>query len=141
MEVIETQNTFVKNFIYKAKKDRALFELNSRGKRIEFLRKLNHSYLDYLDETKLTLIQKKEVDDFLYIKENLKVRETDLCLVISNYREIDNKIMTFKDAFDEIYGFGLASLLVFENAEKIYLQTEQEQGAPNKYIGKNQNYR
>ena len=136
MDILETQNMFVNNFIYKAKRDRTLFELNSRGKRNRFLTKLNHQSLDYIEDRKLTLIPKKEPNEYFFIKENLKVKETELCLILSNYNDIDNKVMTFKEAFDEIYGTGLASLLVFEKAQKIYLQTEQEQGSSDKYIGK-----
>lgn len=136
MDALETQNLFVNNFIHKTNRDRTLFELNSRGKRDGFLTKLNHRSLDYIEERKLTLIPQKEPNEYFFIKENLKVKEKDLCLIISNYKEIDNKVMPFKDAFDEVYGHGLASLLIFENAEKIYLQTEQEQGSSKKYIGK-----
>ena len=136
MDALETQNMFVNNFINKTNRDRTLFELNSSRKREAFLIKLNHQSLNYIEERKLILIPKKESNEYLFIRENLKVKGTDLCLILSNYNHIDNKIMPFKEAFDEIYGNGLASLLVFEKAEKIYLQTEQEQGASDKYIGK-----
>jgi hypothetical protein len=70
------------------------------------------------------------------LRKELKIKDTDRCYVISNYDDVDGHELKFKKAFDKIYGRGLGSLIIASSGDKIYLETEQVQGAPPRFIGK-----
>ncbi|MBC8112111.1 MAG: hypothetical protein H7Y04_13730 [Verrucomicrobia bacterium] len=84
---------------------------------------------------KVELIPKREFE-YKYVVENLKINDTDLSYIISNYKNIDDEVMPFKDAFEKSWGRGFATLIILAGAEKIYLETEQVQGPPERFIGK-----
>lgn len=78
----------------------------------------------------------KECNDYDFTKSNLKIKDTDVCYIISNYEDIDDTWMNFKEAFDKSWGRGMPTLIIAVAADKIYLETEQIQGAPARFIGK-----
>ncbi len=126
---------FVRNFILKVRRERALFELNHPHKRNLFVRRLHHSWATVIDIKKLTLIAKK-VNDFDYIQKHLRLKDTELIYIISDYDDNDNEIMEFKEGFNKCRGRGMVTLLLTLDANKLYPDTEQVQGAPDKFIGK-----
>ena len=127
--------TFIQNFILKDRRERSLFELNNPQKRNLFVGRFNHGWATLIDMRKMTLIPKKE-NQYNFVKDNLKIKDTDLCYLISCYDDIDNEIMNFKQAFDKSWGRGFATLIIMANADKIYLETEQVQGSPDRFIGR-----
>ncbi len=138
MDAIETQDKFVKNFIYKNKRERVLLELHSPKRRIDFLSKLNHKSLELIDSAKLQQIPKNIGNIYAFILDQISVNDKDKVLILSNYEDIDGKVKCFKEAFQDLNTRdGFATLFIFENAEKIYIQTEQEIGASIKYVGTN----
>lgn len=136
MDITETQNNFVNNFIYKNKRERVFHELNSPKKRNAFLSKLNHNSLDLIDGVKLQQIPKNIGEIYTFIVNQIGVNDKSEVLILSNYEALDGKVKPFNDAFEDLKNYsGFASMFIFENGEKIYLQTEPELGASIKYIG------
>jgi len=126
---------FVNNFIQKDKTERTIFELSESKKRHKFINRLNHRWDAILKMKLLTEISVLN-DDSDTIQELLKFGSDDLCYVISNYGEYDDKILPFGVVFNKIYAAGLATLLVNISANTIFLETEQEKGRPPRFIGR-----
>ena len=127
--------TFAQNFLLKQRKERSLFELNDAKKRSSFINKLNHKWDGLFDIKKLTKLYKNS-NDFNRVKDFLKIDDNDLCYVISNYDDIDDKFLDFQQAFTMSYGRGFATLIVFQNVDRIYLETEIDYGKQNRFVGK-----
>jgi hypothetical protein len=90
-----------------------------------------------IDNDLLRLVDDNTSNLYNFVCQDLKVKGENKVLIISNYEEIDGEIKSFYEAFEELKKFaGFASMLVFENGEKIYIQTEQSKGTSIKYIGK-----
>lgn len=134
MTEIEIYTNFINKFILKEKRERVSFELNNVKKRSLFINKLNHKSFDFIDSKKMIPIPKNEFE-FDYIKERLVVEDNEPCLLISNYDYLDNQKLGFKEAFEACNGLGLATLIIIISKNKIYLQTEHENGSSNKYLG------
>ena len=136
MDIIETQNNFVHYFISKNKRERVLLELNSPKRRNDFLSKLNHRSLDLIDAGKIEQIPKNIANVYAFIIDQIGVNDSNKVLILSNYEALDGEVKSFKEAFEDLKNkSGFASICIFENGEKIYLQTEQEFGASIKYVG------
>ena len=132
MTEIEIYTNFINKFILKEKRERVSFELNNVKKRSLFINKLNHKSFDFIDSKKMIPIPK---NDFEFVKHNLGIKDNEPCLLISNYDYLDNRKMSFKEAFESCNGLGLATLIIIISKNQIYLQTEQENGGSNKYLG------
>lgn len=126
---------FIKNFILKEKRERSVFELNNPKKRCKFTNRLNHHWDKVLNMNLLKQVE-KENDNAEAIQNLLKIRNDEPCYIISNYAAYDDKIYLFGDIFNEIYQKGLATLIVNLTLDTLFLETEQEQGAPTRFIGK-----
>lgn len=74
-------------------------------------------------------------NDFEFTKKQLKIKDNELCYVISNYDDIDRQVIGFTEAFEKIYGRGFGSLIINSSADKLYLETELVQGKQNRFIG------
>jgi hypothetical protein len=120
MDNIETIDLFIKNFIQKDKRSRSEFQLKNIKKRSGFVDRLNHKWADLLDMRYL----------------ELNIKNNDSCYIISNFDDIDNKVMDFKIAFESVYGRGFGSIIVNLNGTKLYLETEIDLGKQNRFIGK-----
>ncbi len=135
MDTKKITENFVNNFINKGRRERSLFELNHSKKRRDFIGRFNHSWATLVDMRKMIAVPQK-ADQYKYIKENLQLNDSDLSYIISNYPDIDDKLMEFNQAFNKSWGRGFATLIISLNADKIYLETEQVQGSPYRFIGK-----
>lgn len=102
MNIIETQNLFVRNFIYRNKRDRVLLEITNTKRRQDFLLKLNHQILDIINNDLLTKVDDNTVDVYKSVCQDLKVNGEYKVLIISNYKEIDGKIKSFYEAFEDL---------------------------------------
>jgi hypothetical protein len=135
MDNIETIDLFIKNFIQKDKRSRSEFQLKNIKKRSGFVDRLNHKWADLLDMRYLSQI----VDAENFIKNvqlELNIKNNDSCYIISNFNDLDNKVMDFKIAFESVYGRGFGSILVNLNGTKLYLETEIGLGKQYRFIGK-----
>ncbi|WP_452225819.1 hypothetical protein [Lacinutrix cladophorae] len=136
MNAEETEREFIKNFIRKERRERSAWILNHKKKRTDFLDRFNHNWNEMLSEKNLTeLNTESDFDTYEKIKSELKLNDSDLCYVIS-YNDFDRQFVELKKAFDEIQKSGFAGLIISPNGKKYYLKTEQEIGAPAKFIGK-----
>ena len=135
MDNSTTLDLFIKNFISKDQRERSEFELKNPKKRAKFTDKLNHKWDKVLDMRYVFRIP-SGVDDYEFAKKELKISDNELCYVISNYPDIDGQTTEFKKAFDEVYGQGFGSIIINGSADKLYLETEIQQGKQNRFIGK-----
>jgi hypothetical protein len=86
---------FIKNFVLKDRRERSQLELTSPKRRGDFADKLNHTWDKIIDMKKLKHLPKVP-NDYQFVKSELKLNDTDLCYVISNYRDIDDELIQFK---------------------------------------------
>jgi hypothetical protein len=77
-----------------------------------------------------------DANDYEFTKRELKIKDNDLCYVISNYDDIDGITDEFSKVFDKVYGRGFASLVIGMAGDRFYLETELGQGKQNRFIGK-----
>lgn len=135
MNVEETEKKFIQNFIRKERRERSLWTLNHKKKRTDFIDRFNHNWNEMIAEKDLIeLNTKSDFDTYKKIKSELKLKDSDFCYVIS-YNEFDGQFIELKRAFDEIQKSGFAGLIISPNGKKYYLKTEEEIGAPAKFIG------
>jgi hypothetical protein len=114
---------FIKNFVVKNRRDRVELELTTPARRTDFTGRLNHTWDNILDMRKLRILP-KVAEEYLYVKEELALTDNDLCYVISNYEDIDDKVLNFKTAFETCYSRGFGTMILSASADKLYLQTE-----------------
>jgi succinate dehydrogenase flavin-adding protein (antitoxin of CptAB toxin-antitoxin module) len=126
---------FVKNFVQKDKAERSCVELSQSKKRSRFYDRLNHNWENVLNMKHLTQLSKAQ-DNHATIQEMLDFKDNEMCYVISNYSEYDDKFFPFKDIFVKIYARGFATILVNTSGDTLFLDTEYEQGTPPRFIGK-----
>jgi hypothetical protein len=135
MDSNSTLDLFIKNFISKDSRERSEFELKDSRKRVKFTGRLNHRWEEVLDMRFIKEIPATALD-YDYVIKELKIKDNERCYVISNYDDVDGQEFEFNYAFDKVYGRGLASIIVSKAGDKLYLETEQVQGAPLRFIGK-----
>jgi PAS domain-containing protein len=126
---------FIKNFIPKEQRERSEVLLKDLKKRARFTDRLNHQWDKVLDMRFISKIP-SGTNDFEFTKKELKIKDNELCYVISNYDDIDGRLIEFNEAFEKIYGRGFGSLIINSSADKLYLETELVQGKQHRFIGK-----
>src|SRR5690606_12263803 len=104
--------------------------LKIKRKRSKFVDRLNHKWDTVLNMRFVTKIP-SGVNDYEFTKNELKIKDNELCYVISNHDDIDGEIDEFSKAFDKVYGRGFGSLVITVSGDKFYLETELVQGKQN----------
>lgn len=122
---------FVKAFIGKNRRARSLFELTKHNRRAEFINRLNHKIADTFDPRFLQAVTTADVTS---IARKLAINDTALCYIISHDDSLDGRIIDFKTAFLKLYGNGLGFVIAPLILKGIYIEGEQENGAPPRYI-------
>ena len=117
----EFEEKLCRAFFDKRVRDRLAYELGSSKKRGDFLRKISHTAEDYLSQiaviSRFEAPPKREtISDFL---------KSTNCYVIS-HSENDGSFMPIPAALDKLYINGMAYMLITENGERAYLETENE---------------
>ncbi|WP_445458243.1 hypothetical protein [Flavobacterium sp. HNIBRBA15423] len=125
---------FLDNFVHKDKKQRCYFELLDSKKRAKFINNLNHKSFSFLNSKKFKKIE-KEFDNVSEIEKHINFEKEEYYYVISNHNDFDDKWIKIHDCFSEIYWFGLATLIINNKGDKVFLKMEQENGKSEKYIG------
>ena len=128
-------DNFIRTFVPKDRRERSELELKNEKKRSKFTDRLNHKWNTVLDMRFVTKIP-SGVNDYEFTKKELKIRDNELCYVISNYEDIDGKMDEFCKAFGKVYGRGFGSLVIAVSGDRFYLETELVQGKQNRFIGK-----
>jgi|GEM_PF-871691 len=126
---------FIANFVIKEKRERSLLELMTPKRRDAFIGRFNHNWdtvvnMEYVDKVA------KQLDYPEKVAELVELKGSDLCYVISHYEEVDDQILRVEDVLGVIYGRGFASIITNLTATRFYLETEQVQGPPERFIGK-----
>jgi hypothetical protein len=134
-ELIES---FVQNFIVKERRERSRLVLSNPTKRRDFTDKLNHRWESIFDMRLLHRIGKSD-DTSQIIQAQLKLKDQEMCYIISNYSDIDDKFIPFREAFDKVYTRGFGSLIINLSANTLFLETEQNIPTP-RFIGKRNEY-
>ena len=95
-----TLDNFIKTFVSKDKRERSELELKNEKKRSKFADRLNHTWDTVLDMKFVTQIP-SGVNDYEFIKKELKIKDNESCYVISNHDDIDGETDEFNKAFDK----------------------------------------
>lgn len=129
-----TIKNLVNNFVEKDARERTLFELSNPKKRAKFTSRLNHNWEFVFKMQHFVQLQHAQ-DSLASIQQLLGGKESDLFYVISNYDEIDDKVLPLKDALTFVYSRGLGSLVINADGTKVFLETEQVQGSAKRFVG------
>jgi hypothetical protein len=135
MDSNTTIHNFIRTFVPRHKRERTELELRNEKKRSKFTNRLNHKWATVLDMRFVIKIP-SDANDYEFTKRELKIKDNDLCYVISNYDDIDGITDEFSKVFDKVYGRGFASLVIGVAGDRFYLETELGQGKQNRFIGK-----
>src|SRR5688572_1570764 len=95
-----TLDNFIKTFVSKDKRERSELELNNEKKRSKFADRLNHTWDTVLDMKFVTQIP-SGVNDYEFIKKELKINDNESYYVIYNHDDIDGETDEFNKAFDK----------------------------------------
>jgi hypothetical protein len=136
IDVYSIIRNFIKRFVLEDIREKVSFEFEHSEKRKLFISKLNRNWESVLDMRCMRHLDPKLDTHDLIIKELKLEKLMDLCYVISNYSDIDDKVMEGNYALENIYGRGLGSIIVNLPADTIYLETEMKDGIANRFIGK-----
>jgi len=130
----ECEETLVRSFFIKSIQERFLFELSSPKKRKAAIGRLSHRYRDTMNEKYMIEIPKPN-NDYKEIEKILKkYGAEDFCYSISLNTEIDEKRLLLINALEKAVGFGLPSIISCIPGKLAYFESEQEYGAPPRFI-------
>jgi hypothetical protein len=129
-----TEEAFVNAFIWKNRRDRALFELASESKRWKFLDRLCHDYAGVFDARYLRPFPELGHDPAGLLKRLRGHGAGSTCHVISSNGDVDGKQLTLEDAIRATLGFGFPSVLICDPDSLAYFEAEQVQGPPPRYL-------
>jgi hypothetical protein len=118
----------INKHVLKDKQSRYIQFVSSEKHRNKFIKELphfNHFRFELLDE-----VHKEEVQEIQRRLKALSIKRTD-CYVISENPAIDQKTLPLDEAMQEMNG--MATILVFGDAEMIYFEGEPPK---NRYISK-----
>ena len=129
----ELLKLFVENFIQKDKRERCLQELIKVKYRNKFTDSLNHNWKRIFNMKTLRELDKNQ-DSYIYVQQQLKMKDSELCYLISD-EEDDDTIFSFKDAFEIINSATYGGLLINIAGNKLFLKTEDSLPHTSRYIG------
>lgn len=118
----------IQKFVAKDKQSRYIQFVSSEKNRDKFISELphfNHFRWELLEE-----VHKEEAQEIQKRLKSLNIQKTD-CYAISENPDIDQKTLSFDEALTEIGG--MATILVFGDAEMIYFEGEPPK---NRFISK-----
>lgn len=123
------EEDFVMTYIVKEKRERLLYELFSKKKRLSAIGRFCHTAIEYIDERKIFYCGEK-----ISHKELLEFIDTadDKCYIISWNSDIDGNWLNAEEALKKIIGYGMPSIAIFNDL--VIIETEQELGAATKYV-------
>jgi hypothetical protein len=130
----EIINFFVKNFIRKDKRERCLLQLTDARKRQKFTDALNHNWETIFDMRFLSELEKN--DGYSQVRQYLNLKDEELCYLISDHKEYDDKFLPFKEAFKQLEAECFASVLINVAGNKLFYKSESMKGGTPMFIGK-----
>lgn len=118
----------IQKYIVKDKQSRFIQFVSSEKKRDKFVSELPH--FNYFKWELFDEVHKEEVQEIYRRLKTLNIKRKD-CYIISENPEIDQKILPLDEALEELGG--MATILVFGDAEMIYFEGEPPK---NRFISK-----
>jgi hypothetical protein len=111
----------IKKYINKNKQERYIKFVSSKNNRPKFIKDLAHFNL-----LKLELFDEIKGGEIEKINTRIKLIKPPIskCYVISENTQIDANTLSIEDALKETIGYGMATILVFGNADFIYFEDE-----------------
>jgi hypothetical protein len=131
---ISIVRNFVERYILEDMKDKCFSELTEQPGRQWFARKLEHGWEGLFRMERLRKLTKEE-DRKDTVNKLMNERGDAPCYLISCLGSIDGRIIGFMDALNCVYGMGCGALLYSIKSSGLFLETGQEQGRPNRFIG------
>lgn len=133
------EEVVVKNFFIKNLHERVIYELSSSKKRKDALNRLCHDFKRTINEECMIEVPKNKSDygEIVNVLKNLGTQ--DNCYAVSFNKEIDGKYLALTSALAGAVGFGMPSIILCIPNELAYFESEQEYGAPARYILKKKN--
>ena len=127
------EEAFVTNFVLKSRRERASFELSSESRRGRFLNRLCHDFASVFDARYLQpLLQPEDSLSLRKLLEKSGAKKT--CYVISSHDAVDGKQIPLGDAIHVVMGYGLPSIIICAPDSLAYIEAEQVQGSPPRYL-------
>jgi len=127
------EESFVTNFVQKARRERACFELGSESRRGRFLNRLCHDFGGVFDARYLRpLVEPEDSVSLQKHLRNLGAKKT--CHVISSNEAVDGKEILLGEAIQAVMGYGLPSILICAPDSLSYFEAEQVQGPPPRFL-------
>lgn len=124
----QVEKNFVMTYIVKEKRERLLYELFNKKKRLSAIGRFCHTTMKYIDARKILYCGNK-----ISQKELLElVHADDKCYIISWKSDIDGNWLNAEEALMKIIGYGMPSIAIFNDL--VIIETEQELGAAQKYV-------
>jgi hypothetical protein len=83
------------------------------------------SELSHLRDLEYSKFQKVEGNEKSIIRAKVKEQKVMKCYIISENKGIDKQFMDFELALERTVGYGMGTILVFDNAKFIYYEGEE----------------
>jgi hypothetical protein len=130
----DIEKIFVETFVVKNKRDRSLFELNSKKKRKDFFSKLCHRYDQIIDSRYTTKLPSPNSSSE-HIHQILKKYGAGKdCYLLSYFKDLDRKTMLLSEALEQRVGRGMPNIVICNPNKLAYFEAEQEVGSPPRFI-------
>ncbi len=129
-----TEKEFVEAFVLKKKRERSIFELNSKKKRREFFSKLCHRYDNIIDSRYMTKLKAPNSNSKDIYQILMKEGAGKNCYMLSYFEDLDGKTMPLTEALDNCVGRGMPSVVICDPGKLAYFEAEQETGSPPRFL-------
>ncbi len=129
-----TEKEFVETFVLKKKRERSIFELNSKKKRRVFFSKLCHRYADIIDSRYMKELKSQNSSPSDIFQILMKQGAGNNCYMLSYFEDLDGKSMPLTEALDNCVGRGMPSVVICDPGKLVYFEAEQESGPPPRFI-------
>ena len=131
-EAAAHEEAFVHAFIQKDFRHRMLFELGMR--RGHFMGRFSHGALVYLEPRWVTEIKPPNSDRAETLRLLRSKGAPEMCYALSMSDDIDGRVLPLSEALAVAVGYGSPTILSCRPGELAYLETEQVQGPPDRYL-------
>ena len=126
---VDIETKVIERFVIKTKQERYKTFIQSEKGRKKFIDDLHH--MNFVD---LNVLDKVESNEYDTIKAKIKnLGKINECYVISENKNIDQKRLDIDKALRETIGADLGTILVFGDAEVVYIEAE---GFKNRWLSK-----
>ena len=111
----------IEKYIDKSKQERYIKFVSSRNTRFKFINDLAH--FKHFKWEQLDKVNGSEIEKVAALIKLIKL-PISKCYAISENTQIDANILPIEDALKKTIGYGMATILVFGNADFIYFEDE-----------------